>query len=209
MIFMIKRLVKAKSFSKLSKTSIASFPVKRNPPIVVHLGNVGLSLPGEELCAKTKKFSSRFSKIKFVGIDKNRFVSTQKNWRQIAGDAIFGLKSLKNNSVSIIRSEMTLGYYTSAIKPAYEKEAGMPSYNYAKRVMDVAIKKLKSNGKLVIVADKSVVDNIIHFKEACGFSRVILEKVKNEKAVSFWTEKFMEVDKEPNFRPIYSLTFIK
>jgi hypothetical protein len=210
MIFMIKRSVKAKLLAKSSKKSVSSFPVKRNPPIVVHIGNVGLSYPHEELCAKTKKFSSKFPNIKFVGVDLRGASSTNRNWKQIKGDAVFGLKSLKDNSVSIIRSEMALGYYTSAILGKSHTESLLPSVGYAKKVMEVAIKKLKPNGKLVIVADKSVAEELVKLKNESGFSKVTLEPVANEGTVSYWTKKYTDLfGKEFKGSYMVTLTFIK
>lgn len=215
MIFMLGfNLKKLKNLTRSSKTkdNSAPFPVKRKPPVVVHIGNVGLSYENEQSCAKTRKFSKRFKDIKFIGIDLRKASSNAKNWVQMHTDALNGLKKLRNGSVSIIRSEMALGYYTEQ-KISESTTANLSSsVKYAQKVMEVAVRKLKPTGKLVIVADKDVAKELIKLSEKCGFKGVQSEFVTNEKATSYWTQRFDHrhyYGVGPRINFMVTLTFLK
>ena len=201
----IKKLI----ISVKSKTSSSTFPVKRAPPIIVHLGNVGLSSQGEELCAKTKKFAERFKGMNFVGIDIRGASSTQRNWKQMKLDAIKGLERLDDNSVSIIRSEMALGYYTEQIISADITESIHDALDYSRKAMTIACRKLKPNGKLVIVADRVVSRKLSDLAQVCGFRRVTSEPVKNPSAISFWTNAYGKNQKVDWSKTMTTLSFYK
>ena len=208
--------VRRKTASKLP-IDFSNAPKKRNSPIVVHLGNVGEAYTParaigviEKECANTEKYAKRFSGIKFVGIDVNQANSKSKNWTQIQEDMLDGLKTLGDSSVSIIRSEMTVGYYSRHGVRVIEKNFAK-NIAYAKEVMKVAAEKLKQNGKLVIVADKNTASKLAKLRRTCGFREVKSEFVKNEEAVSFWTERFKRKVHEdgPRKEFMVTLTFIK
>jgi len=187
-----KNLIKIKKLvsNGSSKVSSSTFPVKRKPPTVVHIGNVGLSYANEIPCAKTEKFSSRFPGINFIGIDLRGASSKNRNWKQVKADALSGLNKLEDNSVSIIRSEMALGYYTSRVLNSHKVDNLADSVAYARKVLDVSIKKLKPGGKVVIVADPNVAREIVVLRDLCGFRSVKKELVLNESKMSFWTDKY-------------------
>ena len=130
---------------------------KSTDTLVVHLGNLG-----NDEGAKTRTYSKRFPKMKFVGIDlESGSQDKPVNWEQIEGDFISGLKKLSNNSVDIISSELAVGHYERLVNGKIK----MLKERYTKKVVKLIWKKLKLGGKVIIVvgdsqAEKCVIDAV-------------------------------------------------
>ena len=154
---------------------------KSTPAIVVHLGNVG---QGKELAEKTKKYSRRFGKVRFIGIDLAKFTRPGKprNWRQWNVDFLEGLERLRDNSVSIISSEMGVGYF--------DPPKGGSLLKYAKEVVGAAYKKLKPGGKLMVVLDDYIEPRVKEAITKAGFEseKTTIRPLKpTEYNRTFWT----------------------
>ena len=124
---------------------------KRRKPLVVHLGNVGFD--GQAIAYKTRKRAQRFPNATFIGVDLiNPGDHRPPNWHQFHGDFESGLKRLKDNSASAISSEFALGYYG----PEGEEEQPILDHmGYTLRVLNLAHKKLKPGGKMLLVVDEA------------------------------------------------------
>lgn len=119
------------------------FGKKKTDTLVVHLGNLG-----EDTGKKTRIYAKRFPNINFVGIDNSSAPQDKPvNWEQIEGEFITGLKSLPNNSVDIISSELAVGHYDLIIKG----KTVMLKKEYTKKIIKLIWKKLKLGGKVIIV----------------------------------------------------------
>jgi hypothetical protein len=165
----------------------------KKQPIVVHLGNVGLRYPGEVPASRTRKFASRFKDFKFVGIDLRPHGPETKNWTQLQTHMLNGLKKLENNSVSLISSEMTLGYYGQRAIFSSLVSGESVSMNYAQKVMKEALKKLKPRGKLIVVIDSKRAKLLILEGINAGFSADCIHENKlkiNPAQNSYWTFNF-------------------
>jgi hypothetical protein len=141
---------------------------RRAPPVVVHLGNAGFSSD-----SKTLRCARKFPGINFIGIDLIDTPPEKKpeNWTQIRAEFMEGLEMLKDGSISVISSEMALGYYDPKTTSVYDSKA-RDYEEHTHRVIALAFRKLKAGGKLHIAADARVVDNIIDAVKAAGFKCV-------------------------------------
>ncbi|MDO8646930.1 MAG: class I SAM-dependent methyltransferase [Candidatus Diapherotrites archaeon] len=151
--------------------------VKKPKPVIVHLGNVG-----DSFAAKTRAYSKRFPNARFVGIDIKSQISTVKNWRQIKAGFAEGLKKLRNNSVSVISSDMALGYYPERNKIQYSEET-----------IHLAFRKLKKGGKLYAAVHPESSGILSAIARLAGFSQVRTRPfTKIEYERTSWTSAFRE-----------------
>ncbi len=187
-------------------------------PIVVHLGNVGLNFSREIPAFRTLKFSSRFNKFHFFGIDlraleRGKKVCTFNNWTQVQSDLISGLHKLENSSVSLISSEMTLGYYGRKRIKANKIELKSRSMRYAFEVMKLAMQKLKSKGKLIVIIDEILAKEIIEAGIKAGFSKDLIREevlnLKNFENHSYWTIEYSLPDNISKELKMIAVTFQK
>jgi len=185
-----------KVLNKVRKKTTPASPLaslkdsKKKQPIVVHLGNVGLKYPGEASGLRTFNFASRFKDFRFIGIDLRPWAPETKNWTQLQTHMLNGLKKLENNSVSLISSEMTLGYYGQRAIFSSLVSGESVSMNYAQKVMKEALKKLKPRGKLIVVIDSKRAKRLILEGINAGFSPNCIHENKlkiNPAQNSYWT----------------------
>ncbi|MEI7961545.1 MAG: hypothetical protein WCI04_04375 [archaeon] len=158
---------------------------------VVHLGNLGegtpiLSAPKPKI--KTEKYARRFRKTHFIGIDIEHDGFRRRNWTQIKGDFLEGIKKLKDNSVDLLSSELSFGHYD----PNGIEHTEL-SKTHTLNTIQIVYKKLRPNGKLIVVVSKNVLPNFINAINKTGFSK---EKIQVSE-VSFaqrtrtpWTDAF-------------------
>jgi hypothetical protein len=126
---------------------------KSSDTFVVHLGNLG-----EDAGEKTRVYSKRFPNIKFVGIDTGPVPPDRPvNWEQIEGEFISGLKSLPNNSIDIVSSELAVGHYDLIING----KTKMLKEKYTKNIVRLIWKKLKLGGKVIIVVGDHTAERIV------------------------------------------------
>lgn len=160
--------------------------LRKNQPLVVHLGNVG-DLQGDRHAVKTRSHASRFSGIKFVGIDKRpvRRFGESENWTQIKADFREGLEQLPDGKANLITSDMALGYYGSE--------------QYIVGVVATAHKKLKAGGKLKIRVEKKVVGDLVTTFLKAGFedAKITVRELKEGEHNSPWLNFVRKRDKVP------------
>ena len=178
--------------------------VRPKKPIFVHLGNVG-EIRGLKIKPnKTRAFAKRFKGVKFVGIDAARakIEAGRKNIVQIQAGFRAGLRKLADSSVSVISSEMALGYYgmfkLMPGKHAYEEPPGGIE-DYTRDSLAVAHQKLKPGGKMLIVAGGKETQRIQEALIGTGFmakdakTRPLRE---NEYNMTYWTTLFKQREQE-------------
>ncbi len=176
---------------------------KPRKPIVVHLGNVGEGRT-QITSAKTRVFAHRFKKVRFVGIDAahTKMDKGIKNAVQIRAGFRAGLRKLADSSVSIISSEMALGYYGMFKlipgKHAHEEPPrGIEAYT--RDTLAVAHQKLKSGGKVLIVAGAVETQRIQEALVGAGFRAKDTKTrrlKKNEYNMTPWTSNFNDRGQE-------------
>jgi len=169
-------------------------PVRRKRPVVVHFGNVGLAFPGEAPAARTLNFASRFEGINFFGIDLRPWRAEKPNWVQIQSDLLGGVRRLQNNSVSLISSEMTLGYYGRRKIRRSAVASESTSKRYAVDVLRESLRKLKRGGKMLVTVDSTRAPLIIFAALEAGFKRegILQKRVQSKNAMSYWVNEFTE-----------------
>jgi len=186
--------------------------VKRPKPIVVHLGNVGFKHQGEISANRTLKFASRFKDFHFFGIDLRPLKVGKKNWTQMQTDMLNGLQKFKDNSVSLITSEMTLGYYGSKKIQSNTIEGESRSMEHAFEVMKEALRKLKPHGKLIVTIDSKRAKNLILEGLNAGFTKNNIHQTARKKTLadtSFWTRHYSAPNLTNEETRIVTLTFQK
>jgi len=155
---------------------------------VVHLGNVD----GAPHAEKTKRYAKMFPKTEFVGIDLIGLRGRrQTNFRQIKADFVSGLKKLRNNSVSIISSELAFGLYP---KPgAYPSNTQKAKYT-AEALTQVHA-KLVPGGKLLVSIDEYNLQPLKAALKRSPFKATnieIREFKKHEYERSFYSREFKD-----------------
>lgn len=186
--------------------------VKRPKPIVVHLGNVGLDYHGEIPARRTLKFASRFKNFNFFGIDLRPWMAERRNWTQVQMDLLNGLDKLKNNSVSLISSEMTLGYYGPRKLPSNLVASEAVSMGYAFEVMKKALQKLKPRGKLIVVIDSQREKALVQEGISAGFEISSIHRTRMRKSIpsaSYWTNSYSAPNMSPEETTMVKLVFQK
>jgi len=154
---------------------------------VVHLGNVGYAREPE--ADKTRRYAQRFPNTYFIGIDHRQVLQKRpKNWLQIQTDFNTGLKSIKDNSLSIISSEMALGHYG----PRAEGPPGTPNERkYTQKTLKTAYAKLKKGGKIMLAINgETKTRRIKRDLERAGFAKeeISVRELKPEETLrSRWT----------------------
>lgn len=184
----------------MKKPSKSPTKTTRKKPLVVHLGNRGVTTTSfflkEKLYEKTIAFAKRFKSLNFIGIDPHGFPRTRKNWKQLRTDALKGLNKLEDNSVNMISSDMMIGYYGKRASFPLVLEYPNIARTYATNVFKIARKKLKSKGIIYATVDADRVELIIKSATAAGFSKekISITKIakENEAKNSFWTKEFAE-----------------
>lgn len=204
MIYLINRKPIRSFNSGFSKT-------KRDPPLIVQVGNAGLGYKkansnwtlaaakrDEVFFEKTRKLSSRMvpkmGLIKFVGIDVSKEQLSEKDrslWTQKSTDAVSGLAKMKDKSISMISSDMTIGYYDSKVSDPRFVSGRWPSANYAADFFEAAKPKLKKGGVVYLTVDLSRISMISEAALGAGFERknISVHEIteKGMKENSFWT----------------------
>jgi len=149
---------------------------------IVHLGNVG-----EDKGYRSKQLASKFKDFQFYGIDlkdidskqidhpsaeKDRKLKklrearlnlqTPKNLNQIQAEFIDGLKKFENESLDLVSSDFSVGFYKREYKPENLKPNAEKGYEighqyvyfgsgkYTKKIIDLVYLKLKPKGKLIL-----------------------------------------------------------
>ena len=185
---------------RISKSRPAKAPKKHT---VIHLGNIrdrsaniektvmsvlrGKQLLDENPGAKTKKYAERFPNVEFVGIDlKEHTGARPKNWRQIQTDFKKGLEELQDNSVSVISSEMALGFYGKK-----GKQYNSDRKQYTLETTAMAYRKLKPGGKLLIVISyDQYFSEVFSALLTAGFTRTNIQTRRlqeRERKRTYWT----------------------
>lgn len=190
---------------------------KRAPRIIVHVGNAGLGYKkansnwtldaakkDEVFFEKTRKLSSRMvpkmGLIKFVGIDLSKEQLSGKDrslWEQKSTDAVSGLTKMKDNSISMISSDMTIGYYDAKLSDPRFVSGRWPSANYAADFFEVAKPKLKKGGVIYLTVDLSRIHMIREAALVAGFEQknISVQQIteKGMKENSFWTNVWSRI----------------
>jgi|GEM_PF-1932677 len=172
----------------------------RRKRIVVHLGNIGYhdtstkkegevyyksTLPANQI--KTHKYAKRFRDIDFIGIDLKKYTQFRpKNWMQMQLDFLDGLKKLENNSIDLISSEMSVGYYTKGAKEIFDE-------TYNRQLLNLAYQKLVPGGKLMIALTTprlKLLRQIIIESQFPKRKRKIKLMTKKEQERTYWLQKY-------------------
>jgi hypothetical protein len=186
----------------------ASRKKKPKMKIVVHLGNADNlktnPVSGKWVyAAKTADYAERFPNIKFIGIDLNYTGHPLKklmarNWKQMQNDFYYGLSKLKDNSVSIISSEMAVGYYGLA-------EKSPPMQAYTSKIISVAYRKLEPGGKLMLVGNFMLAEELKVFCKQAGFKEEkieLRELTKKEMQRTRWLSEFANLGEVKHYQLI-------
>jgi hypothetical protein len=193
----------ASALRKIYKEAPAKKPKER---IIVHLGNVGYMSIDELPAEKTLRVLKGVGKLeslkgtKVVGIDENslkHFVFP--NWKQIRADFVGGLSQLEDSSVSLISSEMALGYFGRMLDTPSEADISietirgrLPKIEYTRSVLDLSFRKLCAEGKLVLVVGESAMPHLRTAFQDSPFSQAkieIRELSEKEMGMTYWTRK--------------------
>ncbi len=155
--------------------------------LIVHLGNIDdfrkIRLSWETRAkpreaAKTAEYADRFQGMHFIGIDQLELKETlSQNWTQFKADFKEGLERLKDNSVDLISSEMSLGYYGPKFEGIRQSLKGKGYKKHTYRTMEVAFRKLKRGGKIHIVVAGTTSELIVRALKRAGFEE---KKIKVE-----------------------------
>jgi len=158
---------------------------KTNQVIVVHLGNMGHFVLSEDV-EKTRECASDFPEVYFYGIDiRCPNVEPMENFAQIQADFKSGLLDdrINDGSVSIISSELSLGYYDrQGNEVIRDPEAGSESpeemevKEYTIQTLQAAYEKLRRGGKVMLVVDRNTLD---FFMDAFTHTPFMREKIKS------------------------------
>jgi hypothetical protein len=182
--------IKAKPSQEVATLSeVMGFGASESDRLIVHLGNLGVPKMPE----KSLKYSERFPNFGFFGIDMMPLDEGSKappNFRQIRSDFVDGLGRFRDGSISLISSEMAVGYYTrkgDEYTPMLKMRTPMSPTDmelfrrrmkvndsvreYTLDTIRTAHTKLREGGKLLAVVDDSVVDFVKEAMVDSGFAK--------------------------------------
>lgn len=186
---------------------------RRQKPIVVELGNIGLDWKGEQSSSLLIRSAQRHPKWMHIGIDiAESTLAVRKNIIQIQSDFLSGLEIFDNNSASMIISRFSVGYYTRrgkqlpvvpaielleyAENPYYQKIRGDVSA-YTNDIIDLCAKKLRPNGVMyfqVCTTSLGIITKAAEQSSLIADAKVLPLNGSNDSAIrSFWAR---EISKE-------------
>lgn len=135
---------------------------RKKTPLIVHLGNVGFSADVRKTVGKTARYAMRFPNFRFVGIDREKTAVSGlqqklgiRNWVQWNKSFRHGLARLKDNSVSLISSELAVGHYTSKGKEMVSGFLKPQTQQHTLETLRMAYRKLRPGGKIFLVLGKN------------------------------------------------------
>lgn len=191
----------------LFNLKLISNKLKENPPninmplarkkqqnnIVVHMG--GIDSRGAK--ARMEKRAKKHPTLRFLEINQKRpYNANTKNLKIIQGDFVDCLKRQKDESIGLIRGEMSIGYYGRAKGEMPKTQSKKDVVKYTKQIINLAYKKLKRNGKLTVLVENELhtqpaLDNLLVALKQSPFKKeqVELKTLTPQEAMVFndWT----------------------
>ncbi len=171
-------------------------------PVVINLGHVGYSPKNTSQATHAIKIATRFPGIRLVGVDlKSAKRPVPKNMVQTQADFVKGLEQRRNHSVDRIVSNMAVGHYILSGSP-FLSNSCKTRKNYTIKILDLAFKKLKKDGKMVITVGDTVLADMLQWIPESPFSINKMKLVKmSKKRGSHWVKTYD--------RPVYRIILKK
>ena len=155
--------------------------------VVVHIGNVGLSLEGRSAAQETEHEARRNPRDRFIGIDRKEHVPALPNWSQRTGELLEKINELADGSIDEFSSRMTIPYVAfRTMKNLGELK------DYNRSVIALIYRKLRSGGKLEIMVHegrpmkisgiqsaRDIMADVLHNS---GFRNVVVRRVPGKVA---------------------------
>ena len=160
---------------------------------ILHLGNVDHNVrignAYDPNMDKTLQYARRFSGFNFISIDIEPNPYTQGRYHHVQEDFLSGLESIADDSIHLVSSDMSLGYYDMR-----GDSQSLQKIEYTSKILSKLKQKLVPDARVMFTGDVFVLKILLDALEENGYKNIEHRELRpNEFRRTYWTEMMASV----------------